>query len=153
MPARRSFPPSSPARRPGMDDATRRLLYLAGGLALLLVAGMGTWSVMGRHASGIPVIEADTRPLRVKPENPGGMQVVGANEQGIGEGGGPDKMGPSAEAPDPQALRAQTLPPLAPAPQPAPAPAAQAAAQPTAMPAPIPASPPAAAGPAISPLP
>src|SRR6185312_8021578 len=86
-PARTSFTHSYRARRTGMDDATRRLLMVAGALGLMLVAGMGVWSLTGRHAGGIPVIEADNRPVRVKPDNPGGMQVIGANEQIMGGAG------------------------------------------------------------------
>jgi len=112
LPARTSFTHSYRARRTGMDDGTKRLLVVAGVLGLTLVGGMGAWSLMGRHSGAIPVIEADSRPIRVKPDNPGGMQVIGANEQIMGDGaaGEVDKMGPGAESPDPQALRAQTMP-------------------------------------------
>jgi hypothetical protein len=103
MPARTSFTHSYRARRAGMDDGTRRLMLLAGALGLVLVAGMGSWSLMNRHRGGVPVIEADSRPLRVKPTDPGGMQVVGANEQIMGGAGGAetDAMAPAPEAPDP----------------------------------------------------
>ena len=152
MPARTSFTHSYRARRTGMDDGTRRLLMVAGALGLVLVAGMGAWSLMGRHSTGIPVIEADSRPIRVKPENPGGMQVIGANEQIMGDGtdAGTDKMGPTAEAPDPQALRAQ-MPRTAPAPTPTPA--LVPAPEPQAPAASAPAPAPAAAAPSASPLP
>lgn len=143
-------------RRPaGMDPGVKRLLLIAGGVgALLLAAGAGGWMVMSRRPAVVPVIEADQRPLRVKPENPGGMQVAGAEEQIMGsQDARSDGMAPAPEAPAPQALRAQlqagrpaappqaspssaartTEPPAAPAPaQGAPAPAVTAAPAPAA---------------------
>ena len=71
----------------------------------VLVLGLGGWGVFGRHSSVVPVIEADSSPIRVKPDNPGGMQVAGADELGDSSGG--ETMAPAAEAPAPQALRAQ----------------------------------------------
>lgn len=94
-----------------MDASTRLLFMAAAGLGLVLLVGMGVWSFGGHRAAGVPVIEADARPLRVKPENPGGMIVVGANESvmgGHGDGAGEARdLAPEAERPDPQALRAQ----------------------------------------------
>jgi hypothetical protein len=110
-PALSSFTHSYRARRNGSDTSTRRLFMAASALGLVLLAGMGVWTFGGHHAAGVPVIEADTRPLRIKPENAGGMTVVGANEQVMGgKGDGADLTGdlaPEAERPDPQALRAQ----------------------------------------------
>lgn len=91
------------AARPGADTGTRRLLLAAGGLGALLMAGMGTWAFVKRAPTVVPVIEADTRPLRVKPDNPGGMQVTGIEDANTGAKG----MAPAAEVPAPQALRAQ----------------------------------------------
>ncbi len=77
------------ARRTGMDRGTRRLV-MAGG------------------AVGVPLIEADPRPLRVRPADPGGMTVIGAGEQVLGDGTeATGDLAPAAERPDPQALRAQ----------------------------------------------
>jgi len=109
-------------RRPGMDRGTKVLLSAAAGLGGLLLAGVGGWALSGRHAAVVPVIEADSRPVRVKPENPGGLQVAGADEQVMGGHGSKlQAMAPPAETPAAQALRAQT-PPQAAAPPPAPAP-------------------------------
>ncbi len=96
-------------RRPaGLDAATRRLLLIAGGLGgalLLIVVG---WMTLGHHQGGVPLVMADTRPIRVKPANPGGMQVIGANEDVMaGDGTTGDKVAPAPESPDPQALQAQ----------------------------------------------
>ena len=62
-------------RQPG----NRRLMMMAGigGAALLLVGG---WSLISHRNGPIPVIQADSRPYRVRPEVRGGMQVTGANE-------------------------------------------------------------------------
>ncbi len=121
------------ARRPGMDQGTKYLLSAAAGLGGLLLLGMAGWAMMGGHSAPVPVIEADSRPIRVKPENPGGLQVVGAEDQVMGgQGARTQSMAPVAEAPAPQALRAQN-PTQARAP--APPPVAQrdvAAASPTA---------------------
>lgn len=107
--ARTSFTHSYRARRSGIDSGSKRLLLAAGGLGLLLVAGMAAWSLTGHRAAGVPVIEADSRPLRMKPDNPGGMTAIGANEQMMSAGAAGDvgDLAPPAEKPDPQALRAQ----------------------------------------------
>ena len=111
-------------RSQGMDPATKRLAVIAGGLGGVLLLVVGGWSTMGHRSTAVPVVQADGRPVRVKPENPGGMQIAGANEDifstGSGTNGG--KLAPPPEAPAPQALRAP-LPPAAPpvaAPTPAP---------------------------------
>jgi hypothetical protein len=129
----------------GMDGMTRKLLIAAVGLGGVLLAGMGGWALLGHHSGPVPVIEADTRPLRVKPDNAGGMQVAGADEQVMGEQSrSAQGMAPRAEAPAPQALRAQQqLPPL---------PDAPAAAAPVPGPT-APSSPAAVAGSGVSPLP
>ena len=109
-------------RRPGMDRGTKALLAAGAGLGGLLLAGVGGWALSGRQAAVVPVIEADSRPVRVKPENPGGLQVAGADEQVMGGRGSKIQgMAPPAEAPAAQALRAQ-MPPQADAPPPPPAP-------------------------------
>lgn len=95
----------------GGDRLTRSLLLAAAALGGVLALGMGGWALLGRHPAAVPVIEADTRPLRVRPENAGGMQVAGADEQVMGgQASGAQTMAPAAEAPAPQALRAQMQP-------------------------------------------
>ena len=88
------------------DGMTRKLLLAAVALGTVLLAGMGGWALLGHRSGPVPVIEADTRPLRVKPDNAGGMQVAGADEQGPGDPAA-QAMAPPAEAPAPLALRAQ----------------------------------------------
>ncbi len=104
-----------------MDRGTKHLLFAAAGLGGLLVAGMAGWALTGSHGAAIPVIEADSRPIRVKPENAGGLQVAGVEDQVMGgQGARTHAMAPAAENPAPQALRAQnSMQPHAPAPPPA----------------------------------
>ena len=109
------------ARRPGMGRGTKILLSAAAGLGGLLLTGLGGWALSGRHAAVIPVIEADSRPVRVRPENAGGLQVAGATGQAAGvPGSRVQSLAPPAEVPAAQALRAQ-MPPQPAVPPPAPA--------------------------------
>ena len=96
------------ARRASPEPGMRMMTIAAAGLGGALVLGMGVWGLMGRQPTTVPVIEADGRPLRVKPDNPGGMQVAGGDEAVLGgQVGGVERVAPAAEAPAPQALRAQ----------------------------------------------
>ena len=118
-------PPQSGYRSaaPAPDGMTRILVLAACGLGGLLALGGVGWLVFGRSAAPVPVIEADSRPIRVKPDNPGGMQIAGAEEAAAG----PQAMAPAIEAPAPQALRAQLTQPNQSAPRPAATPAPVAA--------------------------
>jgi SPOR domain len=127
-----------PRHRRGMDPVTRRLALMAGGLGAALLVVVAGPSLIGHRSGSVPVVQADNRPVRVKPENPGGLQVAGANED-ILSGGAESKDGklaPPPEVPDPQAMLAPPPPPVvaalpaALAPVPAPAPAPVAAVQP-----------------------
>lgn len=137
-----------------MDPSMRRLGLIAGGIAVVAL-GVGGWSVMSHRTHAVPVIEADSRPIRMKPENPGGMQIAGAEEQIMGGTGNgqADAMAPLAEAPAPQALRAQvkasqpSLPAAVAAPVPEPVVAAPVVSAPV-VPAPVAPAPVAAAVPA-----
>jgi len=107
------------AQPPGLDSGTRRLLLAAVALGGMLLVGTGGWALLGHRNTVVPVIEADTRPVRVKPDNAGGMQVAGADEPAMGDQvGRAQTMAPVAEAPAPQALRAQLQPPAPAAPAP-----------------------------------
>jgi len=79
----------------------------------------------------VPVIQAESGPIRVKPTNPGGLQVAGASNDIFSDGGdtADAKLAPPPQTPDPQALRAME------APKPAPTPAAPQAATTAALPA------------------
>jgi hypothetical protein len=116
-----------PQRRDSsFDPQITRMAVLAGGVVGVLALGYGAYSLIGHGPRTVPVIEADSRPVRVKPDNPGGMQVAGAEEQIMGGAGSgqADAMAPSPEIPEPQVLRAQIQAARQPAPA---APAAQAA--------------------------
>jgi SPOR domain len=107
-----------PRRSGGMDPATRKLALIAAGIGGTMLVVIGGWTMLNhRGGQGVPVVQADSSPLRVKPVNPGGLQVAGAGND-IFSGGSDtnvDKLAPPAETPDPQGLRA------APPPKPAPA--------------------------------
>lgn len=100
-----------PRQPRGMDPDTKKLALIAAGVGGALVVLVGVWGAVGHRPAGVPVIAADSRPIRVRPENPGGLQVAGANDEILsggdtdGEAGG--KLAPAAEMPAPQALRAQ----------------------------------------------
>ena len=117
-----------PRHRQGMDPVTKRLALIAGGLGATLVVVVGGSSLISQRSAPVPVVQADSRPLRVKPENPGGMQVAGANED-ILSGGSEAKVGklaPPPEVPAPQEMLTQPTPPpvaATPAPIAAPGPA------------------------------
>lgn len=131
-----------PRQRRGMDPATKRLALIACGLGVALVVVVGGWSIVGHHSAAIPVVQAESGPMRVKPANPGGMQISGTNDDILsgGSGSATDKLAPPPEKPDPQALRAPPPPPPSPAAVPAPAQATIAAAPipaPAKVPAPV----------------
>ncbi|MBC7800372.1 MAG: hypothetical protein H7Z10_07105, partial [Gemmatimonadaceae bacterium] len=109
------------AQRPGIDQGTKYLLIAAALLGGLLMAGMAMWALTGGGSAVVPVIEADSRPIRSRPDNAGGLQVTGADDQVMGgQGSAAQGMGPAPEVPAPQALRAQvqTAAPPASAPTP-----------------------------------
>jgi hypothetical protein len=130
-------------RSRGMDPGTKRLALIAGGLGGALVLVIGGSSLFGHH-SGVPVVQADVHPVRAKPDNPGGMQVAGANDPILSGESGPqnDKLAPPPETPEPQALHTAT--PTSPPPSPSattPEPTPPAAATPPVAAAPPPSSP------------
>ena len=103
------------ARSRGMDPATRRLALTAAVLGGAFLAVVGAWSLVGhRHhgtdvrigTSEVPVIEPPPGPMRLRPTNPGGMQLSAAEQDlfgGTGDGG-QEKLAPAPETPDPAAL-------------------------------------------------
>ena len=123
-----------PVTRRGMLDlGTRRLALIAGFFVCGLVLVGSVWTVLsGNRSATPPVIEADRRPIRIKPENPGGLQVAGQNEDILAAESGPraGQLAPPPEVPAPQALRARQQAAAAqaavpPAPQGTPHPAVQ----------------------------
>jgi len=105
--------------RGGIEPATKRLIVIAGGLAVAVVGAIGITALSGSRQTEVPVLRAEDRPLRVKPENPGGMQIAGAATEIFGgerEGTG-SRLAPAIEAPDPKGLQAQMAPAAAPKPR------------------------------------
>ncbi len=93
--------------RGGMDPATKRLSIIAGCIGMVLVALVGGWSLSARQAGGIPVIEPPSGPERVKPTDPGGLQLMGAEPPPANSDAGTTALAPGPETPDPQALAAE----------------------------------------------
>jgi hypothetical protein len=113
-----------------------RMLGIAGGVLLLVVlAAAGWWGFRGLGGPGsVPLVEADPRPFKVRPDDPGGLRVPNQSELILerpaqraqqGQGPRPGQMTPGAEAPDLGGLRAAVQPAARPAPAPA-APVAEA---------------------------
>eukprot|EP01037_Dinobryon_pediforme_P001851 gene1851-1881_t len=103
----------------GMDANTKRMAIIAGAIGGSLLLLMGVWSLTGHRRTGIPVIEADMRPVRERPVNKGGLAINGADETILsGEAEGKPVMAPAPEAPAIQALKAKPAPQAA---EPAPA--------------------------------
>jgi len=102
--ARPSYRPQESA---GMDPEMRRVAVIAVGVGCALAVVIGALSFVGssRH-HGVPVIEPPAKAVRVKPANPGGMQVAGAEDFAPP---GAEKLGPAAEKPAIRALRAKRL--------------------------------------------
>ena len=105
---RAQFRPSyRPERAPsGLDPDMKRmgLLAIAMGGVVALFAGGSMLMRPGHHA--VPVIEPEAGPVRIKPENPGGMQVSGADMTAPGVDQGPH-LAPAAEQPELANLRKQ----------------------------------------------
>jgi hypothetical protein len=90
-------------------DASMRTIAIAA-VAIAVVVMGGVWALSGRHhAATVPVIAPDSRPLRIKPTNPGGMQVPGVGDAMTSDSTGAetDKLAPPPETPAPQALAQQ----------------------------------------------
>ncbi len=89
-----------------VDPANRQRLLIAGGLAVVVMTVVGV-SMLRSHSQGVPVVQAEAGPVRVKPANPGGLQVASANNEVFsgGQDTADSKLAPAPEMPDPAALR------------------------------------------------
>jgi hypothetical protein len=116
-----------------------RMGVMAAGAVGVVILGVGGYALVAHRSHGIPVVEADSSPIRVRPADPGGMVAEGTEESNVGADGKPAaaSVAPPAEAPEPGALRAQiaaatrqaSVPKPVPAPVPVPAPAPPVVAQ------------------------
>jgi hypothetical protein len=99
-------------RSSGMDPNTRRLALIATGIGGSLMLLVGAWTLMGGHRhTGVPVVEADSRPLRSRPADPGGLEVAGADDAILSnsdQNGAKAAMAPAPEIPEPQVLKAES---------------------------------------------
>ncbi|WP_376090206.1 SPOR domain-containing protein [Roseomonas sp. CCTCC AB2023176] len=127
--------------RTGYEFPWRMMAIAAGGVAVLGALGGGAWYLMKRGSGPVPVIEADNRPIRVRPSDAGGMRVANQDERifdhgrrgaapaPAGQQANGQRLAPEPERPNLDALR-QAAQPRPGQPAPAPAPAAQQAARP-----------------------
>lgn len=98
----------------GMDTNTKRMAIIAGAIGGSLLLLMGVWSLTGHRRTGIPVIEADMRPVRERPVNKGGLAINGADETILsGETEGKPVVAPAPELPAIQALKTRPAPVVA----------------------------------------
>jgi hypothetical protein len=97
---------SAPQRRAA---EARRMIVAVGGVgAVLLLCVVGYFAVTGGGPEGVPVIQAPPGPVKVKPENPGGLEVNTQTSALLGSNGSAAdaNLAPAPEAPDPAALAA-----------------------------------------------
>lgn len=95
---------SGPQRRAA---ESRRMVVAAGAVgAVLLLCAIGYFTAKGGGSEGVPVIQAPPGLLKVKPDDPGGLQVSAQTSALLGNSGsaGGANFAPAPEAPDPAAL-------------------------------------------------
>lgn len=96
---------SAPQRR---AEEMRRMLMIGGGAGvLLLLCVIGYFVATGSDSQNVPVIQPPAAPLKVKPDNPGGLTVNTPTGALPGDGSQNVTLAPPPEKPDPAALAAQ----------------------------------------------
>ena len=97
---------SAPQRRAA--EARRRVLAAGGVGAVLLVCLGGYLASTGGGPVSVPVIQAPPGSVKVKPDDPGGLQVNAQTSALLGSNRSPAgaNLAPAPEAPDPAALAA-----------------------------------------------
>jgi hypothetical protein len=96
-------PSYRPEPKGGLDPDLRRMALVAAGIGGALVLAIAGSSLLHRTHHTVPVIEAIAGPVRIKPADPGGMKVMGADDAAPGA----EKLAPAAERPQIAALRAR----------------------------------------------
>jgi hypothetical protein len=112
---------SGPERRAAEG---RRLVLTGGAIGVVLLAFViGYAALTGGGPNAVPIITAPTAPLKVKPSDPGGLDLPAQSSQllgGVGSGGTAN-LAPAPEVANPAGLAASQNQPPAPAPAPPPA--------------------------------
>ncbi|MGC8469143.1 MAG: hypothetical protein ACP5NI_04470, partial [Acetobacteraceae bacterium] len=73
------------AYRRGPDPGTRRMAWMAGGFAAALLVVVGGYSLLDGGGPGtVPTIAAPAGPVKVRPANPGGLQVSQTQNPSLG---------------------------------------------------------------------
>lgn len=128
LPSWRIRPPEKASAGWGIPP---KVWMIGGGAAgAVVLAGAIIWGISMTGSRGVPLIETDGRPYRVRPDSPGGAVVPNQQELIFERGAGRNervadaRLAPGPEVPRPDALRAQATPPASPAPVPLPAPSA-----------------------------
>lgn len=107
--------PSIPYRR--IERRSHRSLAAALAVTVMMICAGGLWIAnrAGSHNGGadVPLLRADSDPIKVKPDNPGGMDIPNRDRSYVYDQGGtqsaPEHLMPPAEAPLPRP--APTSPP------------------------------------------
>jgi hypothetical protein len=103
---RADFRPSYRPEKPGAALAElSRIGVVAAGLVALVALSIGGMKLLGHRHAGVPIVEAPAGPVRVKPLDAGGMKLTGAEFNAAPDGA--QALGPAAEQPEINALRAQ----------------------------------------------
>jgi SPOR domain len=98
----------------GLDPGLIRVFMLAAGIGAAGLVLYGGYKLLHHGSGQIPVISPDPKPMRVRPENPGGMRVAPEDTKAAA---GETRLAPDTEEPDPRALNmrpdgaARTTPP------------------------------------------
>ena len=114
-----------PSWRPNPDKGgvSWRLLAVAGGvLGCAALAGAVAWGVSRMGPRPVPVIEADARPIKIRPESAGGMTVPNQDQLVLEppavrraaerSQGAAARLGAAPETPALEDLRQQAAPPI-----------------------------------------
>ncbi len=114
-----------PSWRPSPDrgGVSWRLLAIAGGLlGCAALAGAVAWGVSRMGPRAVPVIEADARPIKIRPEAAGGLTVPNQDQLVLEppavrraaerSQGAAARLGTGPEAPALEDLRLQAAPPM-----------------------------------------